>query len=70
MVSKLDKSMFASALLRKNKGKQTQPYEVVSKGSDPLVNAYSTTPSVVPSSTSKAQGWKRRRSISPSAPVA
>ena len=70
MAPKLDKSVLASALLRKNKGNQTQPSKVISKGSDPSVNAPPTAPLIVPSSTSKAQGRKRWRSPSSSAPVA
>ena len=69
MAPKLDKSALANALLRRNKRKQICLSDIVSKGLGPSVNAPPMAPSVVPSSTSKAQGRKRRRSSSPSALV-
>ena len=61
MAPKLDKNVLASALLRKNKRKQARLAEVVSRGSDTSVNAFS----VTPSSNSKAQTRKRRSSPFP-----
>ena len=67
MVPKLDKSALASALLRKNKGKQVLLAEIVSRGSNLSVNA---PPIVTPSFTSKAPSKKRRSSHSPTRGVA
>ena len=65
MAPKLDKNALANALLRKNKGKQTQPAEVIPWGSNPSFNVPTIVPPVAHSSTSKAPTRKRRRSHSP-----
>ena len=66
MVPKLDKSALASALLKKNKGKEVWPIEIISYGLDPSINVPLAVPPVAPSSVLKAPSWKRRRSLSPS----
>ena len=61
MGPKLDRSALANALLRKSKGKQARPAEVVAlQSSDSLVNA----PPVAPSSIFEVQSKKGRRSSS------
>ena len=62
MVPKLDMSALTKSFLKKSKGKQARSIEVVAlRSSNPLVNA----PPIVPSSTSKVQSKKRKRSSFP-----